>query len=138
MSFSVHILYVEVIITELLTLAHYRNALWRDLISPGDPDRPAKTTVEVFETGLQRSTNKNCLGYRPLISKSPIKYADKYVWQTYAEVSERRYNLGSAIEGLFRSGAAGGGEYPTVGIWSINRPGIVLLHVTSMTLIGIW
>lgn len=84
----------------------------------------ASTTHEAFETGLQARPKGICLGYRPIVSTSPTtKLADKYSWQTYEEVSQRRYNLGSAIEGLFRSGKAGGGELPTVGIWCINRPG---------------
>ena len=42
---------------------------------------------------------------------------------TYAEVDERRRNVGSAIEGLWREGKLGGHEFATVGIWSHNRPG---------------
>jgi long-chain acyl-CoA synthetase len=59
-----------------------------------------------------------------MVTASPLKFADKYVWQTYEEVRQRKMNLGSGVETLFRSGAAGGGELPTVGIWCINRPGV--------------
>jgi long-chain acyl-CoA synthetase len=83
----------------------------------------ARTTHEAFETGLQARPKGICLGFRPLVSTSPLKYADAYSWLTYEQVSQRRYNLGSAIEGLFRARKAGGGELPTVGIWCINRPG---------------
>jgi long-chain acyl-CoA synthetase len=74
-----------------------------------------------------------CLGHREVVSKSPLKFADKYTWQTYSEVSRRRLNLGSAVEGLFRSGKAGGGELPTVAIWCINRPGVFLMPDPSYT-----
>jgi long-chain acyl-CoA synthetase len=52
-----------------------------------------------------------------------LEFAREYVWQTYAEVAERRLNIGSAIQALFDDGVLGGGEYPTVGTWTINRPG---------------
>ena len=44
------------------------------------------------------------------------------------QVDERRRNVGSAIHKLFNDGILGGGEMPTVGIWSHNRPGEVLVH----------
>ncbi len=50
-------------------------------------------------------------------------YARHYVWQTYAQVDERRRHIGSAIHSLFENGTVGGGELPTVGLWSPNRPG---------------
>jgi long-chain acyl-CoA synthetase len=83
------------------------------------------------------------LGHRPLVSKSPLKYADHYVWQTYAEVDERRRNLGSAVHTLFENGTVGGGEYHTVGLWSPNRPGGCLTcwvtqSITYRTLILEW
>ncbi|PVF98187.1 acetyl-CoA synthetase-like protein [Serendipita vermifera] len=102
--------------------AHYRHPVWHDFYEPGNKHINATSTYEIFELGLQRSSNKICLGHRPVVSKSPLKFADKYVWQTYAEVSKRRLNLGSGVEGLFRSGKAGGGELPTIAVWCINRP----------------
>ena len=112
--------------------AHLRNAIWPELPAPGKTDCKASTTHEVFEAGFQRSPTRNCLGIRPRVVADPkapasapneVKYADHYVWETYEQVNKRKLDLGSAIEGLFRSGKAGGGELPTVGIWSINRPG---------------
>jgi long-chain acyl-CoA synthetase len=104
-------------------LATYRNAIWPEFPLPGNQIMNASTTYEAFETGLQARPKGICLGFRPVISTSPLKYADAYSWLTYEQVGQRRYNLGSAIEGLFRAGKAGGGELPTVGIWCINRPG---------------
>jgi hypothetical protein len=47
----------------------------------------------------------------------------EYVWQTYEKVAERRLRLGSALQALFNDGTIGGGDLPTVGIWTINKPG---------------
>jgi long-chain acyl-CoA synthetase len=90
-----------------------------DLNTPGAPT----TLLDAFDSGYALSKDCTFLGHRPVASKNPLKYADHYVWQTYKEVDERRRNLGSAIHTLFENGSVGGGEYPTVGLWSPNRPG---------------
>jgi len=81
------------------------------------------TLPQIFDAGYALSKDKICLGHRPLLSRNPLTYARQYVWQTYAEVDERRRNIGSAIHTLFENGTVGSGEYPTVGLWSLNRPG---------------
>jgi long-chain acyl-CoA synthetase len=101
--------------------AHYRNSAWPELITL-DNNPAFRTLDEGFAHGLSVSRNKPFLGHRPLVSTSPLKFADQYVWMTYAEVDERRRNVGSAIEGLWREGKLGGHEFATVGIWSHNRP----------------
>lgn len=120
--------------------AHYRNGAWRSscrhfrsscslslpavfgYVDLNTPD--ALTTLpEIFDSGYALSKDLTFLGHRPVASKSPLKYVDHYVWQTYAQVDERRRNLGSAIHSLFENGTVGGGELPTVGLWSPNRPG---------------
>jgi long-chain acyl-CoA synthetase len=90
-----------------------------------DFDTPGAITTlpEVFDSGYALSKNSTFLGHRPLVSKNPLTYAHHYVWQTYAEVDERRRHIGSAIHTLFENGTVGGGEHPTVGLWSSNRPG---------------
>lgn len=58
------------------------------------------------------------------MSLSPqVAYAPQFVWQTYREVDVRRRNVGSAFNFLRENGRVGGGDLPTVGIWSYNRPG---------------
>ncbi len=93
-----------------------------------DLDTPGVLTTlpEVFESGYAVSKNSTFLGQRPVVSKNPLTYAHHYVWQTYAEVDEKRRHIGSAIHTVFENGTVGGGEYPTVGLWSSNRPGIFL------------
>ena len=82
-----------------------------------------RTLPDIFEFGLQLSRDKPFLGHRPQISSNPVKFADHYVWATYAQVDERRRDLGSALHHFFAEGVIGGGDLATVGIWSQNRPG---------------
>ncbi|KAF8636675.1 hypothetical protein AX17_003481 [Amanita inopinata Kibby_2008] len=100
--------------------AHYRNAIY-GLLTEHTPNS-LKTLDEVFSCGLKVGQNQPFLGHRPIVSQSPLRYANKYVWQTYGEVDERRRHIGSALHAMFRAGTLGGGEYDTVGIWSQNRP----------------
>jgi long-chain acyl-CoA synthetase len=87
------------------------------------------TLPEVFDSGCALSKDLTFLGHRPLASKIPLKYADHYIWQTYAQVDERRRNLGCAIHALFENGTVGGGELPTVGLWCPNRPEWVVIEL---------
>ncbi|KAI0273787.1 long-chain-fatty-acid-CoA ligase [Gloeopeniophorella convolvens] len=87
------------------------------------------TLPDVFESGLRLAKDEIFLGHRPLVSKNPLKFADHYVWETYGEADERRRNIGSAIHTLFENGTLGGGEIPTVGLWSQNRPEWVLVDL---------
>jgi long-chain acyl-CoA synthetase len=96
-----------------------------------DLDTPGVFTTlpEVFDSGYAVSKNSAFLGQRPVVSKNPLTYAHHYVWHTYAEVEERRRHIGSAIHTLFENGTVGGGEYPTVGLWSSNRPEWVMVEL---------
>ena len=87
--------------------------------SPG----AVRTLDKLWERALHHRADRNFLGHRPLLSKNPLKFDNKYVWQTYAEVDVRRKNIGSALVSLFQDGTIGGGELDTVGIWAPNRPG---------------
>ncbi|KAG8856572.1 hypothetical protein FRB96_006332 [Tulasnella sp. 330] len=98
---------------------HYRNAIWNDL--KGVLGR--WTLTEMWESGLHQARDRPCLGYRQVVSTEPMKWAPEYTWQTFKEVDLRRRALGTAIEGLFRSGRFPAGlEFEGVGIWSVNRP----------------
>ncbi|KAI0306786.1 long-chain-fatty-acid-CoA ligase [Multifurca ochricompacta] len=115
------------------------------------------TLPEVFNEGYALSKDHTFLGYRPVASKSPLKYADHYVWQTYAEVDERRRNLGSAIHALFENGTVGGdwvlidlalnaygkvtvSLYDTLGdeaVGTIDHAHVTLIFTTSYHLAGL-
>jgi long-chain acyl-CoA synthetase len=84
------------------------------------------TLTECFEAGFARGNDGDNLftGYRPMLSSNPVTFASHFVWETYKQVDERRRNIGSALEKLFRDGTLGqSSELQTVGIWSQNRPG---------------
>ncbi|KAG6854926.1 hypothetical protein C0991_009749 [Blastosporella zonata] len=87
-----------------------------------DTPNALKTLDEIFESGLSVGKDQAFLGRRPIISTTPLKFANQYVWETYGDVDLRRRHLGSALESLFKKGELGGGEFKTVGIWSANRP----------------
>ncbi|KAL5529253.1 hypothetical protein ACEPAG_5238 [Sanghuangporus baumii] len=99
---------------------HFRNGAW-GLTTVADQPH-VRVLPDVFELGLTLSTNDRYLGHRPVVSKNPLKFADHYVWETYAQVDQRRRDVGSALHKYFTDGVLGGGEMPTVGIWSQNRP----------------
>jgi len=84
-----------------------------------------RTLPQIFDSGLSTAGPKApFLGHRPVESQQPLKFANHYVWQTWGEIDTRRRNIGGALEGLFRSGAAvGTNGLDTVGIWSANIPG---------------
>lgn len=84
-----------------------------------------RTLPQIFDSGLRTAgPEAQFLGHRPVESQNPLKFANHFVWQTWAEIDRRRRNLGSALEGLFKSGAAvGTNGLDTVGIWSANVPG---------------
>jgi len=99
---------------------HYRGTAFPFLTlqSPGT----FRTLTEIFDEGFKRSDNGPIFGHRPLVSQKPLKYAGYYQWQTWPQVDVRRRAIGSALQKLFRTGALGGGQLETVGIWSRNIP----------------
>jgi len=105
----------------ILHSTHFNLAVWPVLTY--DSEQGRHSLYEVFQSGLDHSPDGPCLGHRPLISSNPVTFAPTYVWETYRQVDERRRNLGSGLQFLWQEGRAGGGELPTVGIWSQNRPG---------------
>ncbi|KAF5315901.1 hypothetical protein D9611_005031 [Ephemerocybe angulata] len=100
--------------------AHYRNGIWGlvDEHTPGS----FVTLDQVWFEGLKNGGNADFLGWRKVISKSPLKFAPIYSWISYAEADKRRQYIGSALHTLFQQGKVGGGELETVGIWAQNRP----------------
>ncbi|KAF9453282.1 long-chain-fatty-acid-CoA ligase [Macrolepiota fuliginosa MF-IS2] len=111
--------------------AHYRNGIW-GLLDENIPNR-LLTLDQVFEDGLSVGRERQMLGYRPVISTNPLKFANRYEWLTWGEVDDRRKYVGSALHSMFRRGEVGGGEYETVGIWSANRPEWQILEIAMQT-----
>ena len=96
-----------------------------------DDGRTFTNLTQIFDRGFKvAGPNAPYIGYRPTISTNPLKFADHFVWSTWGEVAKRRFNVGSGIENLFRSGdAVKANGLETVGLWSGNTPGQSLFHV---------
>lgn len=90
------------------------------------------TLPRIFDSGLRiAGPEAPFLGHRPVQSQDPLKFANHFVWQTWGEIDARRKNVGSALQGLFKSGAAvGTNGLDTVGIWSANTPGMLFPHAS--------
>lgn len=82
-------------------------------------DAEITTAHEFFEQSARRVPNVKCLGHRPYDPKTQ-KWGN-YVWQTYAEVQERRKNLGIGLVALHEQVGISGRQYG-VGLWCQNRP----------------
>ncbi|KXN90530.1 Long chain acyl-CoA synthetase 6, peroxisomal [Leucoagaricus sp. SymC.cos] len=111
--------------------AHYRNGIWGLLDK--NSTNGLWTLDQIFDDGLKIGRERPFLGYRPLVSTDPPKFADRYEWLTWGEVDNRRRYIGSALHSLFQKGEVGGGDYETVGIWSVNRPEWQILDIAMQT-----
>ncbi|KAF6765045.1 long-chain-fatty-acid-CoA ligase [Ephemerocybe angulata] len=111
--------------------AHYRNGIW-GLIDERTPNSLA-TLDQIWFEGLKLGQEKDFLGWRQAISKTPLKFAPAYSWISYNEADKRRQNIGSALHSLFQQGKLGGGEFDTVGIWAPNRPEWQLVDIALQT-----
>ncbi|CDO70787.1 hypothetical protein BN946_scf184798.g102 [Trametes cinnabarina] len=100
--------------------AHYRSSAYPFVTL--DTPNTFTNLLQIFDEGKRRAQDRLFLGHRPVISTQPLKFADYFEWQTWPEVDARRRAVGSALHKLFQSGALGGGDLPTVGIWSKNSP----------------
>ncbi|OSD01625.1 acetyl-CoA synthetase-like protein [Trametes coccinea BRFM310] len=100
--------------------AHYRTSAYPFVTL--DTPNTFTNLLQIFDEGKRRAQDRLFLGHRPVVSTQPLKYADYYEWQTWPEVDARRRAIGSALHNLFQSGVLGGGDLPTVGIWSKNSP----------------
>ncbi|CAK5264705.1 unnamed protein product [Mycena citricolor] len=112
--------------------AHYVNAMW-GLLDPAE--HRLKTVADIFISGMSLGKDRPLLGHRPVLSKKPLTFANRYEWLTYGQVDVRRRNLGSGLLQLFSDPASGvgGGELETVGIWSINRPEWQIVDLALMS-----
>ena len=118
----------------------YRNTIFNhgtELLSIySNPNYP-KTAYECFEHGLKVKPNAKCLGKRPW-SSTLGDYEPRYTWETYAEIAERRTNVGAGLMHLAENDLALSPVTGwTVGIWALNRPEwqVVSLATTAYSLV---
>lgn len=97
-------------------------ALWGENPSP---DVGVQTAYDLFQYTLARAADKNFLGHRPY-NPSKGRYERYYQYQSYAEIAQRRTNLGSGISELVNQGKLGANTNHAgwaAGTWSKNCPG---------------
>ncbi|KAL2117050.1 hypothetical protein VTJ04DRAFT_9218 [Mycothermus thermophilus] len=84
-------------------------------------DPAHKTVHDLMEYAIEKYSRNRCLGWRPWnpVTKS---FEPRYVWMTYAEVAERRKNLGAGIVELHKEVGVDENAKYGVGLWSQNRP----------------
>ena len=98
--------------------AVYRH--WRQQDGPLQSLDPEITTAhEFFEQSAKRVPNNRCLGHRPYDNAK--KAWGPYVWETYAQIQERRKNFGVGLVALHEQVGVNGRQYG-VGLWCQNRP----------------
>ncbi|KAK3985780.1 hypothetical protein QBC44DRAFT_151835 [Cladorrhinum sp. PSN332] len=95
---------------------------WRFLNGPLlETFDPAHRTIhDLFEVSVASVPRNKCLGHRPWNANTKT-WENKYVWQTYAEVAERRKNFGAGIVELHQRIGVKEDKY-AVGLWAQNRP----------------
>ncbi|KAI5367906.1 Putative AMP-dependent synthetase/ligase, AMP-binding, ANL domain-containing protein [Septoria linicola] len=82
-------------------------------------DNEITTAHDFFEQSAKRVPNNKCLGFRPYDSTKQTW--GPYVWQTYAQIQERRKNFGVGLVALHEQVGVNGRQYG-VGLWCQNRP----------------
>lgn len=98
--------------------AVYRH--WRQKDGPLHTLDPVITTAhEFFEQAAEQHPRNKCLGHRPYLPATQTW--GPYVWQTYAQVRQRRANFGVGIVALNEQIGIQGRGYG-VGLWCQNRP----------------
>jgi hypothetical protein len=99
--------------------AIYRHWRFRDsaLLTTYDP--AIQSTHDLFEDAVKNYPKAQCFGTRPW---NPVKqdWENRYDWQTYAEVAERRKNLGAGLVEIHEKAGIREDKFG-VGLWSANR-----------------
>lgn len=99
--------------------AVYRNWRFRDqpLLATFDPE--IQTLHDLFEQSVRRYPNNRCFGTRNW-NPANRSWEEKFDWITYAEVGERRKNLGAGFVEIHKAIGHTKDKYG-VGLWSPNR-----------------
>ncbi|KAF4123728.1 long-chain acyl-CoA synthetase, partial [Geosmithia morbida] len=99
--------------------AVYRHWRFRDqpLLTTFDPE--VQTLHDLFESSAQRFGSYRCLGTRAW-DPAARSWKDRYDWLSYAEVAQRRTDLGAGIVELHKTIGHPKDKYG-VGLWSLNR-----------------
>ncbi|KAH8655431.1 hypothetical protein BX600DRAFT_515252 [Xylariales sp. PMI_506] len=95
---------------------------WRigdgELIERLDPE--LQTLHDMFEASVQKRPGANCLGSR-LLDSAAKAWSPQYVWLSYAEVAQRRKDLGYGIRELLSGLGLADDKSCGIGMWAQNR-----------------
>ncbi|KAL2890917.1 AMP-binding enzyme [Ceratocystis lukuohia] len=83
-------------------------------------DADIRTTHDLFEDVARRQASMSCLGNRPW-NRDTRSWENSYAWLTFAEVAERRKNLGAGIVEVMQAAGVEPNSIYGVGLWSQNR-----------------
>ena len=99
--------------------AVYRHWRFRDqpLLATFDPE--VQTLHDLFDRSVRKYPNNRCFGTRNW-NQATRTWSDKFEWVTYAQVAERRKNLGAGIVEIHKAISHPKDKYG-VGLWSQNR-----------------
>ncbi|KAJ1655962.1 medium-chain fatty acid-CoA ligase faa2 [Dispira simplex] len=99
-------------------------------------DPTCLTLYDLFERAVRKAPNAPYMGHRPKDPRTGA-LADHYVWQTYSEVQQRVYKIGSGLLYLWenhtpRVYATGTNQIP-LGLYSANRPEWTMVEFAGFT-----
>ncbi|KAK1597612.1 AMP-binding enzyme [Colletotrichum navitas] len=100
--------------------AIYRHWRFRDGPLLSTFDSATQTVHDLFEDAAKKRPSARCLGHRAW-NAATKEWDNKYTWQTYAEVAERRKNFGAGLVEVHQKIGITSDHYG-VGLWSQNRP----------------
>ena len=83
-------------------------------------DPAVQSVHDLFEISVARRPNKKCFGVRNWLPATKT-WDDKFDWITFAEVRDRRKNLGAGLVEIHKRLNYNKDKYG-VGIWAQNRP----------------
>ncbi|TWU77990.1 hypothetical protein ED733_006083 [Metarhizium rileyi] len=98
----------------------YRHWQVKDKELLGTLDPKVRTIHELFDESAQRVPNNNCMGIRKWLPETQ-SWDNKYSWMSYAQVAERRKNLGAGLVELHQRINHPQDKYG-IGLWCQNRP----------------
>jgi long-chain acyl-CoA synthetase len=115
----------------------YRHWRFRDRPLPWTYDPNIQTVHELFEDSVRRRPGARFLGTRAW-DVAAKDWDDKFTWQTYAEVAERRRRFGAGLVEL-HEGLGIRDEHFAVGLWCQNRAEwqITDLAIASQSLVTV-
>ncbi|KEY69661.1 hypothetical protein S7711_03145 [Stachybotrys chartarum IBT 7711] len=97
----------------------YRHWRFKDSPLTTSVDPEVQSIHDLLEVSSRKYPNHRCLGTRHW-NPATKTWADKFEWISYAEVAERRNNIGRGLREIHEAIGQNGDKY-AVGLWSQNR-----------------